>query len=410
MFTQLRKNRSKKLFYKSILIYCSVLVGAILLLFGIKSLFNSFSPKLPIYNTSRPAETITVDAPFKSQVYFNNVLNQTTFLDGVVNLIDQSQKTLEIAMFSLDSSKVVDAIYRANTRGVQVTLVLDMSRSKKHSVVLASMPSGIKRVDVGSYNEQISTETTYMHHKFILIDRNTSNSKMLTGSMDFTEQGEKYQQSFYLVTPDQTLIKYYGKIFDLLKKGIYGSSKFDNESYNPWLVQIQYSDSYVSMWSSPGYQNQSVKYKILNLIQNAKSNIKIMMWQFTDKDIAKALVNRAKKGINVTIIEDDLFASDANSVIPFLQKTATDQKMNNLVVILDSKSKKLIDLSKLREDFNPFVHHHEMIVDDNTLLFGTMNWTEWGFTKNDEDTLITDNAYLIGEFEKTFQYFSDNFK
>jgi phosphatidylserine/phosphatidylglycerophosphate/cardiolipin synthase-like enzyme len=395
---------------RTILQYVAIVAGIIALVFGIKYAINRFVPSLPIYNPTLPAETVRVDKPLDAKVYFNNVLGQTTFLDNVVQLIDQSQKTLEIAVFSMDSPKVIDAIYRANDRGVQVTLVLDLSREDKHNQVLAKMPQSIKRIDVGTYNRDISYKTTYMHHKFLLADRSAPNAKLLMGSMDFTTKGEMYEQSFYVITPDETLIKYYGSIFDLLKQGTFGDAKFENQTYNPWLAEIGYTDSYVSLWSSPGYKRQSVRYKILDLIKGAKSSINIMMWELNDKEIANALVSQANKGVKVTIIADDLRASDQDSAIPFLQSKVNENKSGNLQIILDTKSKKMIDLSKFGPDFNPFIHHHSMIVDDATLEFGSNNWTEWGFTKNDEDTIITNNKYLIGEFGKTFNYFLTTLK
>lgn len=410
LFTKSLTTKSKKLIFKSSLIYLVVLLSVITFFWGVKYYFNSSSSKLAIYNPSLPAATETVDKPFESKVYFNNVLGETDFLDRVVEMIDQSQKTLEIAMFSLDSRKVVDAIYRANNRGVKVTLVLDLSRADKHSLALVRMPSGIERIDVGSFSRDVSTKTTYMHHKFVLVDRGQPQSKLLTGSMDFTAKGEKYEQSFYMITPDQTLLSYYGKVFDILKRGEYGNLKLEDESYNPWLAHINYSDSYIDLWSSPGYHNQSIKYKVIDLIENAKKSIKVMMWQFNDKNIAQELVKAAKKGVKVTVVSDDLVAYDGHSAIPDLKAKAVNIPNQNLIVTLDEKSKDLIDLSKLRDGFNPFVHHHFMIVDDNTLVFGTNNWTDWGFRMNDEDAMITNNTYLVGEFDKTFQYLLGTFQ
>ncbi len=105
------------------------------------------------------------------------------------------------------------------------------------------------------------------------------------------------------------------------------------------------------------------------------------MWQFNDKSIAKALVEAAQRGVTVTIITDDLVAEDPDSAIPYLQNKITNDSLSNLTVILDTKSKSAIDLTKLSSGFNPFVHEHAMIVDDIILQFGSNNWTQWGFIK-----------------------------
>ena len=51
-----------------------------------------------------------------------------------------------------------------------------------------------------------------------------------------------------------------------------------------------------------------------------------------------------------------------------------------------------------------------MIIDNQKIIFGTNNWSTWGFYKNDEDTILTNNKYLVTEFQKTFDYFYKTLK
>lgn len=377
--------------------------------FGVRYFLNTY--KFSIYNKSIPAKTLQVNTPFESNVYFNNILGQDIFLDKIVEQIDNATSTVELAMFSFDSYKIKDALYRANDRGVSVTLLLDKSRQSKHDRIFNDLPKGIKKIDIGSYDPNISIENIYMHHKFLLIDRgNPAKNTLITGSMDFTSKGEKYEQSFYFITQDSTLISLYGLLFNTLKKDITSTKKLKEFSYNPWFAHIQYSDSYIDLWVSPGFKQHSIKYKVIDLIKNAQKNITILMWQFNDKEIAQALVEKAKKGTTITLISDDLVANSADSSIPYLQEKVKTLSLENFLILLDSKQKESIDTSILGQNFNPFIHHHAMIVDEKTLVIGTNNWTTWGFYKNDEDTIITDNKYLIGEFLKTAEFFKSIFK
>lgn len=391
----------KNIVYKYIL-YTLLVMGILL---GVKYIFTTYVT-YSLYNKSVPGSSVHVNSPFLSKVYFNNTLGESTFLDQVVKVIDESKKSVEVAMFSFDSQKVKDALYRAHDRGVQVTLVLDSSRKEKHSLVFYDLPPDIKRIDVGSSDKLITTQNIYMHHKFLISDRGDSvNNTLVTGSMDFTSKGEKYEQSFYLITQDKSLVDTYGRLFDILSKDISSTKKFKDFTYNPWLTHIEYTDSYIDLWASPGFKTHSSKYKIIDSIKAAQKDISILMWQFNDKDIADALLQSAKRGVTVTLITDDLVSDGVHSSVPFLQKQITKQSIKNFTVLLDSASKKFIDTKTLGENFNPFIHHHAMIVDDQTLFVGTNNWTSWGFYKNDEDTLVTNNVYLIQEFQKTFNYF-----
>ncbi len=393
----------KKLLYKNIALYFGIIAVAIAFFFGVKYAVNYYAPHIPVYQTNAPNESVTVNQPFQSQIFFNNNLGETIALDKVTALIDQSKKTLEIAIFSMDSDKIAAALLRAQERGVQITLVMDASRAEKHTRVLEGIP-GIKRIDVGTYSKDDSENSIYMHHKFILADRGLPTEQMLTGSMDFTAKAEQYEQSFYLITRDHTLIHYYGGMFDLLKKGTFGAAKLNDDTFNPWTAHIEYSDSYINLWFAPGFKQQSVKYQMIKLIREAKKDVKVMMWQFNDKEIAKALVQKAKTGVTVTVIADDLVALEPDSALPILREA--DDTTKNLILILDTKSKYTIDLSQLTPGFNPFIHHHAMIVDGQTVVLGTNNWTERGFYQNDEDTIITNNEYLVKQFSEVFDYFN----
>ncbi len=362
------------------------------------------------YNNVLPSQILSSDENLDTKLYFNNVLGEDKALDPVVEVINGAKHSVELAMFSFDSTKVKKALYDATNRGVQVTLILDSSRNIKHNRVFSDLPVSIKRIDVGNYDESISTNNIYMHHKLLIIDRGLDTEKMITGSMDYTAKGEKYEQSFLLVTGDKTLIKVYGQEFDLLKRGIHGEDKLKEKDYYPWAADIEYKDSYLDLWFSPGFEKNSVKYKIIESINKAEKNIDIIMWQFTDRSIADALINKSKEGIKVRIITDDLVADGPSSEITYIKGKIKEDNLKNIEVVLDTKSNSKLDLATLGDGFSAFIHHHFMTIDNSTVVFGTNNWSSWGFYSNDEDTIMTNNSYLVSEFQKTFDYFYKTLK
>lgn len=362
------------------------------------------------YKDVSPAQTISSEEKLITKVYFNNVLGEEAALDPVVDVINNAKHSIEIAMFSFDSSKVKNALYKAASKGIQITLILDSTRGAKHNKMFSDLPQSITRIDVGSFDADTSTNNIYMHHKLLIADRGFETQMMITGSMDYTAKGEKYEQSFLLVTADKALTKVYGEEFDLLKRKIQGKSKFLEDKYYPWASHIEYSDSYVDVWFSPGFNTNSVKDKIIQEINASKKSIDIIMWQFTDKSIANALIKKAKEGIKVRIIADDLVANNSDSALPYIKKMIPEDKLSNIEIVVDTKSNSQIDLASLGDGFSAFIHHHFMIVDNSTIILGTNNWSSWGFYKNDEDTLVTNNTYLVTEFQKTFDFFYKTLK
>lgn len=356
-----------------------------------------------------PAQTITVANPLLTTIYFNNIIGATGAVAQFEKSIDSAQHSIEIAVFSIKSDRLRQALYRADARGVKVTLILDSSRADQHNKAFPDLPKGIVRIDDGTYDAVNSKNTAYMHHKFMLIDRGYPTQELTQGSLNFTDLGEKYNESYFLTTSDATLIKIYGGEFDLLKKGVTSLGKLGNAEYDPWTARIQYPNGFLEVWMSPGFSNDSAKYRILELINSATTSLDLMMWDFTDTKIAQALVKKSEAGVHVRIVADNTNATSSYSVLPTLMKAKEKEGLKNLEVILDTKSTALIT-GPVPDGFNPYLHEHSMIVDGKIAVFGTNNWSMWGFYHNDEDTLITDNTYLVGQFEKTFDYFYTTLK
>ncbi len=357
------------------------------------------------FTVATPQVVVYKNTPMDTKIFFNNELEDKKYLNNIVEMIDSAKSTIDIVMFSFYSYKIRDAIYRASERGVKVTLVLDYSRKLKHDAFFIKLPKDIVRIDTGFFDPQNNKNAEYMHHKLLIIDKGLDNQQMITGSINYTDKGELYEQSFYLVTKDVDIIESYVKEFDFLKNNFYGTKKLKNPIYNPWLKHIKYTDSYLDIWMSPGLNMNSSKEKIIEIIDSSKNNINILMWQFTDKDIANILIKKAKTGVSINLIVDDFVAYKENSVISELEKIKFEQKIDNLQILFDTKLDNLIDKSKQRSDFSIFLHHHVMIVDNKIVVFGTNNWTASGFYRNDEDTLFTNNTYLVDEFQKTFDHF-----
>ena len=160
---------------------------------------------------------------------------------------------------------------------------------------------------------------------------------------------------------------------------------------------------------SPGFETRSAKYRIIQLIESATSSLDIMMWYFTDEDIAKALVRKSENGVKVRIITEDTNATSTTSVIPLILGEKDSKKLPNIEIILDTKSTALIT-QQVPDGFNPYFHQHTMIVDGKIVVFGTNNWSMWGFYHNDEDILITDNTYIVNQFKKTFDFFYEGLR
>jgi phosphatidylserine/phosphatidylglycerophosphate/cardiolipin synthase-like enzyme len=112
---------------------------------------------------------------------------------------------------------------------------------------------------------------------------------------------------------------------------------------------------------------------IVGQIDNAKSEILIQAYSFTSVPIAKALVNAHKKGIHVEIILDKSNRSKKYSAGDFTAHMG-------VTTYIDSQ--------------HAIAHNKIIIIDRETVITGSFNFTKAAEEKNAENLLIIKNMKL----------------
>ena len=112
---------------------------------------------------------------------------------------------------------------------------------------------------------------------------------------------------------------------------------------------------------------------IVNQIYNAKSEILIQAYSFTSTPIAKALVNAHKKGVHVEIILDKSNKSKKYSAGDFTAHMG-------VTTYIDSR--------------HAIAHNKIIIIDKETVITGSFNFTKAAEEKNAENLLIIRNKKL----------------
>lgn len=392
--TFLMKNKIKKIVKKN---FTSIILPLLLLVIISSLMVFIFRIYKQANNQIvKPAEIIEVREPFSGKFHFNDILGKDDFSNLIVDNIDKSTKTVELAMYSIDNTDIRNALFRAADRGVKVNLVL----SRKHQVGITKFfenkPGNINLIFIGLANSD------YMHHKFLLIDRDKINQKLFFGSYNFTYIQGKFDPSFVMETDRPELVRIFGEEFNRLSLNDKLSTK-KNVNYNPFAALVKYPEGYLEIWFTPESENSSIKNRMISLISGASSKINIMTWYLTDKDIASALIIRSKN-VPVTILTDDSNWSAVDSVFPIIAAQKNRQKLNNLEIITDAKRNSEVSRILGRSDLNSFLHHHLLIIDDNTAVFGTNNWSFSGFFVNDESIIVSNIPSVVSSFKQSFLY------
>lgn len=412
MRSQAKKNKKTKAFFRlsftSNFLYWFIpvvfLMTAIFVLFLFKV---NFKFKDNLITKQVPAKIIDVAEPFSGELYFNNDFAGTELSKVIISSIDQAKVKIELAVYSMDHGLIRDALYKASQRGVKITLLLSQKQVEGHDKIFQDLPTGFERLDAKAIKSGDSLNGL-MHNKFLIIDRGTPNQKLLFGSYNFTELQEKYDPSFIMETSRAEIVTVFGAEFERLAKGAKGE-KMKNILYNPFAALINYPEGYLEVWFSPQSEQSDLKVRLLSLINSTNSQLDVLIWNLTDKEIADALAQQAFNKKSIKILTDDVNFFSADSAFVNIMSNKKITSLDNLKILTDAKRNKEIK-EVFGEDFNSFLHHHLLLVDNKIAFFGTNNWSTAGFYRNNESAMVSNIPKIFKSFQTTFQINYDKAK
>lgn len=120
--------------------------------------------------------------------------------------------------------------------------------------------------------------------------------------------------------------------------------------------------------------NNGATATIVKALAGARKSILVSAYSFTSKDLANAVLDAKKRNVTVKLILDKSQSSQRYSASTFFANLGFD----------------------LRIDVKHAIYHNKvMIIDDNTVITGSFNFTKAAETKNAENVLIIrDNPRL----------------
>ena len=117
-------------------------------------------------------------------------------------------------------------------------------------------------------------------------------------------------------------------------------------------------------------------------IKDARHTLDICVFTITDNRISTTIEDAIRRRIKVRIISDDMKSGDAGSDVARLSARGAD----------------------VRIDRSPHHMHHKFaIVDNQTLLIGSYNWTRSAADHNEENLVILQDSGVTQSFQKEFK-------
>ncbi len=287
--------------------------------------------------------------------------------EDLVAFIETASERVDVAAYQLNLATVTDALIQARQEGVEVRFVTDGSTVGEEQVSRLRMAN----IPVVARPEE---DRGLMHDKFVVVD----GSWVWTGSYNLTENGTYRNDNNAVLVASRALAEDYETEFDEMFGGLFGPSSPANTPYTRIEIGGQGREVEVEVYFAP---EDPAEARILDLLSSARSSVRFMAFVFTSEPIADRLIRLADRGILVQGIVEARSLGDPNSQVGRLRAAGVD----------------------VVEDGNPYVMHHKvMIIDDDTVVLGSYNFSASAEEANDENLLIIHDPEVAARFLAEF--------
>ena len=329
----------------------------------------------------------------------------------IIDFIEGAEKTLDIAVQEIDSEIIAQAIIDVRWRGVKVRVFVEHDyiydpkppekRAKPEEdeeLVDARLraqwneyrrPEYIKTnrdIHMALLRNGIDIKADYnhnhiFHQKFIIRDRRTKNmilptSAILTGSTNFTYTGTHKNLNHIVIFKDPTIAWQYQEEFKEIRQGIFGIA---SDTHEPKPSTINIEKVPVQILFAPDH---APELEIVKQVLKCQDRLHFAIFTFSGSsgiDDAMIAIRAAGRSIRGVIDPGQGLRKWAAT------KWLHDKGIDLFVPRRSTKFGKL--------------HHKLMIIDDDIVVAGSMNYTRPANEYNDENIFIIGSPYDLGDHE-----------
>jgi phosphatidylserine/phosphatidylglycerophosphate/cardiolipin synthase-like enzyme len=116
---------------------------------------------------------------------------------------------------------------------------------------------------------------------------------------------------------------------------------------------------------------------LIKQIDGAKKSIKVMAYGFTAKNLAEALVRAKRRGVEVSLIQDEKSSQNNRETLPILLAGGVE----------------------VRSDGKHAIQHNKvMLIDDDIVITGSYNFTNSAEKRNAENIMIVRSNYAAKRY------------
>lgn len=307
------------------------------------------------------------------QVYFTKpsyperAANRVGGLDEtLVADINNARQRVEVAAFDFDVTSIAAALIRAKQRGLQVRVTIDGENLGAAEV--AKVTGDLQNAGIPLFLDE---REAFMHNKFIVID----DAVVWTGSANLTVNDLfRNNNNMLRIVEPKLAANYLAKADDLFSGN--GGPRGGSVLINPTLP---IGGARVITKFAP---DDAITDDIVERINNAQQRIDMLAFAFTADPIADALIAARDRGVAVRGVMESRNVKGTGSEFAKMRDAAID----------------------FQADGNCYIMHNKVvIIDGQTVITGSFNFTRAAQEANDENVLIIEDSSLAGRYTEEFE-------
>lgn len=278
----------------------------------------------------------------------------------------QAQNRVDLAAFDLDAEPIVNALIELERAGKRVRVVTDDENEDL---------SSIRRLRRNGISVVTDDRSALMHDKFIVVDERY----VWTGSLNFTSNGAYCNNNNVVRIDSPELAENYGaELTEMYEERAFGPTSPDRTVRKSVRINGIRLDNYFA-------SEEEIAPIIAELVEAADEEILFMAFSFTQDEIGEAMLAKAAEGVTVRGVFETVGSETPFSYYPVMAAAG----LPSLAV---------------RQDGNPRIMHHKVIIiDRDTVLFGSFNFSASANDENDENVLVVHDPEFAGYFVEEFQ-------
>jgi len=289
----------------------------------------------------------------------------------ILDIINEAEKSIDLSIYCLRDTEVVEEILRAKGRGVRIRIIME-EKIFMHCYSCTRKDNTLERLNRAKIEVRFTPKKyAQLHTKYMIVDNDfvlVMTCNLDEGSFDWHRAFES-TRNFLVKTHDQSVLEEVNKIFE-----------------SDWQ-DLDYVSTHPRLLLGPDNQRE----KFIKFFQKAKRTIDIYQQDFTDPQLVSALCDCQKRGVKVRVLmSSHPFDSTVDHNKPFHQ------------MIVDGGGQ----VAHPQANRNLYIHAKVILIDaeqkHSTAYVGSCNFYAPSLEKNRELGLLVGGENAINKLKHFF--------